>query len=133
MEAGPRMHQRKYIPAMEAGPRMPQRKYMQRMICSGELQIMLMKRTRSMNFCVSTAIRLVVSPTEEKRSCIPDNISPVDTTKTIYFCIYKKFCYWKLHFLSFCAKLLLGERYIMVFCLVKVKDLDYNYFLMITQ
>jgi hypothetical protein len=79
MEAGPRMPQRKYLPAMEAGPRMPQRKYMQRMIWSGELQIMLMKRTRSMNFWVSTAIRLVVSPTEEKRSCIPDNILPVDT------------------------------------------------------
>jgi hypothetical protein len=56
------------LPAMEAGPRMPQRKYMQRTIWRGELHTKLMERARSMNFCVSTDIRFVVSPTGKKNN-----------------------------------------------------------------
>jgi hypothetical protein len=56
------------LPAMEAGPRMPQRKYMQRTIWRGELHTKLIERARSMNFCVSTDIRFVVSPTGKKNN-----------------------------------------------------------------
>ena len=41
---------------------MPQRKYMQRTMVRGEVQIVFRKVTASMNFWVSMAIRLMVSP-----------------------------------------------------------------------
>ena len=53
----------KVLPAIAEGPRICQRKNMARAICRGLAQAMLRYSIRSMNFCVSMDIRLVVSPT----------------------------------------------------------------------